>query len=763
MTNDISPWLARSNTHPDIRFGHAQYHPHTLENAAVWKYLLSSIAYTKPVVVVASSCELIAIKSAAEDLDSRERLMTFTYQQFLDFLEEGRRDGDSQTCFEAWQSDHLTVIVAIEPHMPVDCALALTMVTHWENTRPSTLGTRILTVLTEEYHPEVVALLESRAMPEPQRFLVPGLSQAQGKEIVQVVSSSESDLAERVNSKVMRNNGQQIIIYFHPTGALLEVLRDLKEKGWIASIVDPLALPHQISRLMTAGPLPSRALRVVEEFRSPFSLVGFDHIHVVLSSASSKKAFDSNTRQITEVMLPLSKQEKQEQLAWAYRWQGTPSTVSVYIDHPTLHEFLDAVNPHRLLRVNNEQLSGFVSALATLDDWGIDPLRAARCFVPAAERDVLMTTVERLTNQRLLKTDETGRLGLRLRDKDVGVFKDALPILGYDHRLAYFLAQRTDSQMVLHTKKQLASLLAIGITNLFHFNPDPTSQLDEGRDALAANCWGYSRPLSQQGIMWMALGLWKRAMLMPEYSPTNHLDIVVPGTTISVDRPKSCFIMETLNKLDHALCRLGFGLAPTLLENEVGELSEAECLELQRHLFYAFLGQLVAGVPTHGILCWQDETPEAQRDDLKAKDEEIRRLSDKVRELTEARDHLEQNNRDLLSLVRIQEQTMQSIRRRKNEAHGPRRELGARSLECQATRQLQDERLSALQAEVQEQSELRRKAIVAAEFAGEQIQDLETDAEAHVAVRDKLVEMEQARDLALARVAELEHLQQTPA
>ncbi|EEU35474.1 uncharacterized protein NECHADRAFT_86217 [Fusarium vanettenii 77-13-4] len=586
MANDISTWLARSGTRPDVRFGHAQYHPHTLENAAVWKYLLSSVAYTKPAVVVASSCELIAINSAAEDLDSQERLMAFTYQQFLDFLEEGRRDGvgwDSQTWFEAWQSDHLTVIVAVEPHMPVDCALALTMVTHWANTRPSTLGTRILTVSTEEYYPEVVALLESRAIPEPQRFLVPGLPQAQGKEMVQVVSGNESDLAERVNSKIMRNNGQQIIIYFHPTGALLELLRDLKEKGWLAATVDPLALPDQISRVMTAGTLPSRALREVEEFRSPFHLVGFDHIHVVLSSASSKKVFDSNTRQITQAMLSLSKQEKQEQLAWAYRWQGTPSTVSVYIDHPTLHEFLDAVHPHRPLRVNNEQLSGFVSALASLDDWGIDPPRAARCFVPAAERDVLMTTVERLTNQSLLKTHETGRLGLRLRDKEVGVFKDALPILGYDHRLAYFLAQRTDSQMVLQTKKQLASLLAIGITNLFH--------LIRTR---------------QQGIMWMALGLWKRAILIPEYSLTNHLDIVVPGTTISVDRSKSCYIMETSNKLDHVLCRLGFGLAPTILENEVGELSEVERLELQRHLFYAFHGQLVAGVPTQGILRWQD-------------------------------------------------------------------------------------------------------------------------------------------------------------
>ncbi|EEU35473.1 uncharacterized protein NECHADRAFT_86216 [Fusarium vanettenii 77-13-4] len=158
----------------------------------------------------------------------------------------------------------------------------------------------------------------------------------------------------------------------------------------------------------------------------------------------------------------------------------------------------------------------------------------------------------------------------------------------------------------------------------------------------------------------------------------------------------------------------------------------------------------------------QSATSQAHGPERSAKDEEIRWLNDKVRELTEARDRLGQDNRDLLSLVRTQSQTIQSIQRRRNEAHGPRRELGARSLKRQATQQLQDERLSALQAEVQKQCKLRREAVVAAEFAREQIQDLETDAEAHVAVRDKLVETEQARDLALARVAELERLQETP-
>ncbi|RSL55693.1 hypothetical protein CEP54_009259 [Fusarium duplospermum] len=606
MANDLSTWLARSETHPDIRFGHAQYHHHTLENVTLWKYLFAAHSSLDPVVVVASSIELIAVRSAAA-LGVQEGLLAFTYQEFLDFIEAKPRDGtgwDPQVWSEVWQSDHLTVMVAVEPHIPVDCALALTMVTHWVATRPSTLGVRILTVSTEVQHPEMVALLDSQGVPEPQRFLIPGLPQVRWKEMVQIVSCNESNLAERVKSTVMRNNGQQVVIYFHPTVSLLEVFRDLKEKGWLASKIDPLALPDQVSRLMTAGALLSRALHAVEEFRSPFPLVGFDHIHIVLSSTSSKKVFDSVSRQVTEVALPLSKQEKQEQLAWAYRWRGNPSTISVYIDHPSLSEFLDAGDPHRCLHVNNKQLGGFVSALASFKSWGIDPLRTARCFAP--DQDVLMTTVGRLTDQKLLLTRETGRLGLRLCDKEFDVFKAALPVLGYDHRLAYFLAHSTSSPKVLQTKNQLFSLLAAGMKDLFHFLPDPTGQLDEDRDTLAAECWGYTRPLSHQGSMWMALGLWKLALLMPHYSSTNNLDIIVPGTRISVDRPKSFYIMETSNKLDHVLCRLNPDFVPCLFQNEAGELSEAECLELQRHLFCAFFDQLVVGVPTRGILYWQD-------------------------------------------------------------------------------------------------------------------------------------------------------------
>ncbi|RSL79421.1 hypothetical protein CEP51_007393 [Fusarium floridanum] len=151
-----------------------------------------------------------------------------------------------------------------------------------------------------------------------------------------------------------------------------------------------------------------------------------------------------------------------------------------------------------------------------------------------------------------------------------------------------------------------------------------------------------------------------------------------------------------------------------------------------------------------------------QQDALKAKDEEIQRLNDKVLELTEARDRLEQENRHLISLVRTQSRTIQSIRKRRGDTHGQRRGPGARSLQRQATQKLQGERLNALQAEVQKQSELRNEALVVAELAREQIQELEKDAEAHAGVREELAERGRERDLALARVAELERLQETP-
>ncbi|RSM14830.1 hypothetical protein CDV31_005264 [Fusarium ambrosium] len=196
--------------------------------------------------------------------------------------------------------------------------------------------------------------------------------------------------------------------------------------------------------------------------------------------------------------------------------------------------------------------------------------------------------------------------------------------------------------------------------------------------------------------------------------------------------------METSNKLDHVLCRLKLDFVPCLFQNEAGELNEAECLEIQRHLFYG------PPVPVHQKLQTTMSRPATtQQDALKAKDEEIQRLNDKVLEFTEARDRLEQENGHLISLVRTQSRTIQSIRRRRGDTHGQRREPGARSLQRQATQKLQGERLNALQAEVQKQSELRNEALVVAKLAREQIQELEKDAEAHAGVREELERLQE--------------------
>lgn len=106
----------------------------------------------------------------------------------------------------------------------------------------------------------------------------------------------------------------------------------------------------------------------------------------------------------------MSKHERKEQLAYAYRSQGA-SSVSVYVDRPAA-SFLQAGTRLRRLQVSNELLGGFIAALAGFKAWGIDALQVAGCFVPHMEEYALMTTMKRLIDQGLLRqTTATGCLG----------------------------------------------------------------------------------------------------------------------------------------------------------------------------------------------------------------------------------------------------------------------------------------------------------------------------------------------------------------
>lgn len=606
MAQDISDWLARSGTEPDIAFGHARYLYNVPSNAAVWDHLFKTLDPTEPVLVVAPTYEIPVIQASSESL-GLEEITILSYEEFLDFVKKERRGAGRGP--EVWpkvtEGDRLTMMVAVEPHMPADCALSLTMVVHWAADRPSGLSMRIITVSTLDCHQEMAALLGSQSMPEPRRFFIdiaPGRAPR-----VKPHTGEESDLVERVKANVATKDGSQIVVLFAADGPSQELAAYLCNQGWPVAEIDRKT-PSNVMRMSSTAPEEGmyRVLHVQEPIRCPFPLAGFDHIHVVAKPTATKVVFDAVTGQLTSTLAHLSKEERKEQLAYAVRSQGA-SSVSAYVDRPTATDFLSAGIEYRRLQVNNEQLGGFIAALAGFEAWGIDALKVAGCFLPGMEDYALMTMMKRLIDQGLLRqTPGTGCLGLQIRGKEADIFKAVLPILDYDHRLAYFVAQRTDNMILQQSKHQLASLLAVGVLRVFHFPPN----IPEGLDGWASECWGYTRPLARQGAMWMALGLWKRAAR--QFYDFRHAEgVKVPylplaETPISVSLHRSRQVVSGITRLNSALKKLHIGLIDVPTADETGELDDADCLELQTHLFTAFLGQLVVGMPINGDITWQD-------------------------------------------------------------------------------------------------------------------------------------------------------------
>ncbi|KAL2670492.1 hypothetical protein Neosp_014280 [[Neocosmospora] mangrovei] len=610
MAEDISDWLTQSDTEPDIAFGHAQYLANVPSNATVWNHLLETVDPTEPILIVAPPYEIPVIRASGKSL-SLEGMMALSYEEFLDFVKRERRGAGRGP--EVWpkisERDRLIVMVAVEPHMPADCALSLTMVVHWASDRPSGLSMRVLTVSPSHEHPEMAALVRSKSMPELKRFTL-DIAPQRGAPRVKTNTGEDSDVVERVKSNVAGQDGSQIVVLFASDGSSKDLEVSLKAQGWPIMSINRQAHAGSMELASTAfEEAMYRVLHVQDLIRSPFPLTGFDHVHVVANSTSTKVVFDAVSGQLTSTLAQMSRQERKEQLAYAHRSQGA-SSVTFYIDRPCIDRpvtrFQEAGTRLRRLQVSNEHLGGFIAALAGVEAWGIDALEVAGCFVPHMEEYALMTTVKRLIDQGLLRRAQgTGLLALQIHDKEAEVFKAVLPILDYDHRLAYFVAQHTDNMILRQSKLQLASLLTVEASELMNLPAD----MGEDFDALASKCWGYTRPLAKQGTMWMVLGLWKLAAKhlndFHEGMITNLTHVPVLGTPVHVSLLESAKVANTIKKLTRALAKLHIGLIDVPTADETGELDRAGCVELQTHLFTAFLGQLIVGSPMNGEWGWQ--------------------------------------------------------------------------------------------------------------------------------------------------------------
>ncbi|KAM6515679.1 hypothetical protein FALCPG4_013895 [Fusarium falciforme] len=232
MAEDMSDWFFQSGTEHYIAFGHAQYLSNVPSNATVWNHLLETVVPTEPVLVVAPPYEIPVIHASGKSLGLQE-IMAFSYEEFLDFVKRERRGAGRGP--EVWPKvsewDRLIVMVAMDPHIPADCALSLTMAVNWASDRPSGLSMRVLTVSTSHDCPEMAALVRSKSMPEPKRFVL-DIARHRGAPRVKADTGEESDVEERVKSNVAGQDGSQVVVLFASDGSSKDLAISLKAQGW---------------------------------------------------------------------------------------------------------------------------------------------------------------------------------------------------------------------------------------------------------------------------------------------------------------------------------------------------------------------------------------------------------------------------------------------------------------------------------------------------------------------------------------------------
>ncbi|KAJ4118338.1 hypothetical protein NW760_008332 [Fusarium oxysporum] len=239
----------------------------------------------------------------------------------------------------------------------------------------------------------------------------------------------------------------------------------------------------------------------------------------------------------------------------------------------------------------------------------VDAAAIVQCFVPEGLFTVYLTMACRLQTHGILKWNTDERLVMGLEGRELAVFLTVLPFVEYDYRLAYLVAQEceTGSDALRQTKIQLVAVINSGGINIFDF--DDESLGDDTPSPLhhAVNgCTGYSKPLSDQGNMWLALGLWNQfGRSTCSFTQVNMFSKTpLPG----VSGLSASANMALCLKADRTWADISSALATCGVETvrkgftEESELSADECNEIQKHLFKAYVSQLCSCVKQNNTI-----------------------------------------------------------------------------------------------------------------------------------------------------------------
>ncbi|KAG5802240.1 hypothetical protein H9Q74_013105 [Fusarium xylarioides] len=554
LSDSLSPTSAG-----DTSFGHYKYEASHLPTDEMWYEILVTLcqpecSHRLIVVHPGTAFSLYDFLRVFPALGLEIPLHQKTYGEWLKLIRDSWSSSEPLS-----DADRTTFVFEIDPEMGPSCALALLATVHAAAETGAGNVTRVLTVSRTDVDRAFVRLVEHYGYESPQIFTHSNkaLADTEPVDVRTIYCASKSELNRRAIERIGSLQGKQIVIDTHPH--YLAKILDLDD-SWKHVAVE-LNDPETLSKVFHGEFEENVVLCVLPGFCSPFPLHGYDHVHVIAESNPMNLETDMATNQLTFSTRQWSIEERQEVRAYVHRFAAVTSLESM-----------------------------------------VDVAAVVQCFVPEGMNTMYQTMVKRLHTQGIINLAQDGHLAMKLEGQELTAFFTVLPWVRYDYRLAYLIAQQseTEDDMVLQVKIQLAAVMAIGGLSLFDLDKsllDPESA--DTLEAVIEACTGYSASLGDKRNMWLALGLWNRVGKDSiNFSRVPDSDsVTISGTSVRANWSRCVEVHELWKSIPSALASNGIDTVRRELTTEWQVLSIDHCRAIDTHLLKAYLSQLVVRSP----------------------------------------------------------------------------------------------------------------------------------------------------------------------
>ncbi|KAF9771820.1 hypothetical protein IL306_010518 [Fusarium sp. DS 682] len=596
VIREMARWVVKA--HPFL-FAHIQGQPAIAKGIKIPLFLLDSLLKQN------SNAEILHITNATKkEYVSKEReklktsmslatqrtkdIKTMEYVEATNMLKLSRQE--SGWNLPDLQPNACTVIIMeADPDYSAEFALALsawTILVKQHSTSETPM--RLMTMSWEGIHQMTKDFWNGylcATEPPLREFILPYIQRNEAR-VIEIPKNKKG--AQVMNEWVRRNAPDEkhtCISFQGPTGT---------DESWDDCHQDH----HQGLEFATK---PRRIYFIRPDFRIAERMSHEGFTHIITSSYRHRLIFDLQTRQNVTVTIRCSNSEEKQQMSWANRVTGPKPNMY------TPPGFFHRVRHRRRMRIRDEQLGGFLVALAEFDKWPIGIGNIVVLLNPHNdETQVAVEIAHRVASQRIIALDGASSVNwsLVLPKETHKALYTVLPLVEYDCRLAYFLCIKSKSRVVNTAKAQIAAIISASSKNCFDF---VGHQPPDAREASKAARIGLLKNVAHTGTVMMGLGFLKSAIC------ASHFSMILPEIYIADE-----YIRVNMNEVKHVMerCRIileslnacGVNVDIDSYFTKEEESVEFESLmEIWSHLLKAFTYQIAfVSIDNHGKMFMRD-------------------------------------------------------------------------------------------------------------------------------------------------------------